>query len=168
MEESPNLGSPAAAPAHAVLAQASELIEIAEWAAVAATGVAPGVAANARAVLARLAGSAGAFPLRDQNRSAVGTFLALGLEELAKARRAHPAPRHTMVALTEEVGELARACLHAVSPDEENPYAREDVVKEGVQVLAMVLRVLTEGDWSLDLPAPIQSLPRFPVPGDDG
>jgi NTP pyrophosphatase (non-canonical NTP hydrolase) len=61
--------------------------------------------------------------------------------ELAKARKKFPSPEASMCALTEEVGELAKAML-----DE----SRERVRKEAIQVIAMAVRIIQEGDPTLD------------------
>ncbi|TGD78233.1 hypothetical protein [Hymenobacter wooponensis] len=62
-------------------------------------------------------------------------------EELARARLKFPNPQGSMTALTEEVGELAKALL-----DE----SWDRVVKEAIQVAVMAIRVATEGDPTLD------------------
>lgn len=59
--------------------------------------------------------------------------------ELAAARKKFPNPSLSMTALTEEVGELAKALLDE-SPDR--------VRKEATQVAVMAIRVATEGDPS--------------------
>jgi NTP pyrophosphatase (non-canonical NTP hydrolase) len=60
--------------------------------------------------------------------------------ELGKARAKFPSSYCSMVALTEEVGELAKACL------DESP---ERIMDEAVQVAAMAIRVAIEGDGSI-------------------
>ena len=66
--------------------------------------------------------------------------------ELVRARRKFPEPHFMMTAITEEVGELARAVLHKVAPEEPDPYAADDVLKEAVQVISTVVRLVVEGD----------------------
>jgi NTP pyrophosphatase (non-canonical NTP hydrolase) len=66
--------------------------------------------------------------------------LCLIVEELQSARSKFPSASKSMCALTEEVGELAKALL-----DESN----ERVVEEAVQVAVTAIRVATEGDASL-------------------
>jgi hypothetical protein len=61
--------------------------------------------------------------------------------ELTKARRKFPSARGSMCALTEEVGELAKACM-------DEPL--ENVIAEAVQVACMAIRVATEGDGTLN------------------
>lgn len=61
--------------------------------------------------------------------------------ELARARKKFPNPQASMTALTEEVGELAKALL-------DEPWDR--VIEEAVQVAVMAIRVATEGDPTLD------------------
>lgn len=62
-------------------------------------------------------------------------------EELGRAHTAFPSPAGCMCALTEEVGELAKALL-----DE----PRDRVRAEAVQVAVMAIRIATEGDPTLD------------------
>jgi hypothetical protein len=71
-------------------------------------------------------------------------FLEALVGELERARAKWPGNRVQMTALTEEVGELAKALLHL---DYEGGTA-PDVWKEAVQVAAMAVRVATEGDSS--------------------
>ena len=61
--------------------------------------------------------------------------------ELARARLKFPNPQGSMTALTEEVGELAKAIL-------DEPWER--VIAEATQVAVMAIRVATEGDPTLD------------------
>jgi hypothetical protein len=61
-------------------------------------------------------------------------------EELIRGRAKFPNPQGSMTALTEEVGELAKALL-------DEPWER--VVEEAVQVAVMAIRVATEGDPTL-------------------
>ena len=63
------------------------------------------------------------------------------LAELARARRKFPGDNVTMLALMEEVGELAKATF-------EEP--RANVRKEAVQVAVMAIRVILDGDHTLD------------------
>lgn len=60
--------------------------------------------------------------------------------ELARARARFPGDGVTMLALMEEVGELAKATF-------EEPSAR--VRKEAVQVAVMAIRVVLDGDGTL-------------------
>ncbi len=62
-------------------------------------------------------------------------------EELARAKKLFPSSDGVMTALTEEVGELAKALL-------DEPWDRVRV--EAVQVAAMAIRVALEGDPTLD------------------
>lgn len=64
-------------------------------------------------------------------------FLEQVAAELKRARTKFPSSRHSMTALMEEVGELAKAML------DESP---ERVYAEAVQVAAMAARVAEEGD----------------------
>lgn len=60
--------------------------------------------------------------------------------EIVSARRKFPNPSGSMTALTEEVGELAKALL-------DEPW--ENVEAEAIQVACMAIRVLEEGDPTL-------------------
>ena len=62
-------------------------------------------------------------------------------QETLLAIKKFPEPWGLMTALTEEVGELAKALMDESS---------DRVWKEAVQVAAMALRVAVEGDPSLD------------------
>ena len=62
-------------------------------------------------------------------------------DELARARKKFPDAAGAMCALTEEVGELAKAVL-------DEPAAR--VRREAVQVICMAVRIIQEGDRTLD------------------
>lgn len=84
-------------------------------------------------------------------------------KELVRAREKFPNNELLMAALTEEVGELAKALLS-------EPW--KNVVAEAVQVAAMAIRIAEEGDSTfadyrdrqeLDSPPPLGSL--LPLPG---
>jgi NTP pyrophosphatase (non-canonical NTP hydrolase) len=64
-------------------------------------------------------------------------FFREALEELQRARAKFPRSDCSLAALTEEVGELAKAML-------DEPVER--IWKEALQVAAMACRVATEGD----------------------
>lgn len=61
-------------------------------------------------------------------------------EEVARARRKFPGNRFMLAALTEEVGELAQAMLQKKGPT--------DIRREAVQVAAVAVRIIEEGDAS--------------------
>ncbi len=61
------------------------------------------------------------------------------LREVLRARKLFPGNNLNILALCEEHGELVKACM-----DEK----ADAIYKEGVQTIAMVIRVLTEGDVS--------------------
>jgi NTP pyrophosphatase (non-canonical NTP hydrolase) len=63
------------------------------------------------------------------------------MAELARARAKFPGDNVTMLALMEEVGELAKATF-------EEP--RSAVRKEAVQVAVMAIRVILDGDATLN------------------
>lgn len=67
-------------------------------------------------------------------------FMAKVREELKRARGKFPSPQCSFVALTEEVGELAKALL-------DEPVDR--IEAEAIQVAVMAIRVGTEGDPSI-------------------
>jgi hypothetical protein len=71
----------------------------------------------------------------------VDAFLDYVRDELARATDKFPDPAGSMTALTEEVGEVAKALL-----DE----SLDDVYAECVQVAVVALRVALQGDPSLD------------------
>lgn len=80
-------------------------------------------------------------------------ILRKSLSELVCARQKFPEPEHSTIALMEEVGELAQALLHLKEKADDTlktqAKLRENVHAEGIQVIAMVLRILTEGDKSI-------------------
>lgn len=63
-------------------------------------------------------------------------------KEIGRARTKFPHNRHLLAALIEEVGELAQAILQA-KPDEE-------IRKEAIQVCAVAIRIIKEGDADFD------------------
>ena len=73
--------------------------------------------------------------------------------ELEQARAKFPGTRHVMNALTEEVGELAQALLDQEYKQTPKDAAclNEKVRKEAVQVAAMAIRLLEEGDTTFPL-----------------
>lgn len=75
----------------------------------------------------------------------VGDFLADVNHEVYRAREKFPSSNCSLVALMEEVGELAQACLKVAAGKWSSGRIRE----EAVQVAAMAVRVATEGDPSL-------------------
>jgi NTP pyrophosphatase (non-canonical NTP hydrolase) len=69
------------------------------------------------------------------------TMDAIGAEVM-RARIKFPGNRFLLAALTEEVGELAQAMLQRAPKDE--------IEKEAIQVAAVAIRILEEGDASFD------------------
>lgn len=72
-------------------------------------------------------------------------FVAAVREELGQARRKFPESVLSMVALVEEVGELAQALLKYRADE----WTWDRVVAEAVQVAVMAQRVAVEGDSSI-------------------
>lgn len=68
---------------------------------------------------------------------------------LISARIKHKRTDHTLAALQEEVGELAEAMLCFSEPGREGSV--EAVIKEALQVAAVALRIVEEGDASFNL-----------------
>jgi|GEM_PF-1760571 len=83
-------------------------------------------------------------------------FMHAAVREVQRARQKFPMPNTTLAALTEEVGELAKALMDSGEGDPKQ--RRDDIWNEAVQVAAMAMRVAIEGD------------PAFPNsgPGDNG
>lgn len=86
--------------------------------------------------------------------------------ELIFATNKFPSNRHTLTALTEEVGELSKALLDQFqallyefqdsTPERMEDYNQE-IFKEAVQVASMAIRVMTEGDADFIYHPPIQA-----------
>ena len=62
-------------------------------------------------------------------------------DEIARARKKFPQPNALLAALTEEVGEVAEALMDK---------SWDEVTKECVQVCAMAIRIIHEGDPTLN------------------
>lgn len=71
--------------------------------------------------------------------------------EVRRARTKFPGNRYLLAALTEETGELARALLQRKPKDE--------VHRECLQVAAVALRILEEGDSTFDDLTEAEALP---------
>lgn len=69
-------------------------------------------------------------------------FVADVLEEFVRAGQKFPDPYGTVLALTEEVGELAKALADEPA---------KNVWAEAVQVAAMAMRIAVEGDPSINV-----------------
>ena len=63
-------------------------------------------------------------------------------DEIVRARAKFPGSRFLLAALTEEVGELARAILQRKTGDE--------IKREAIQVACVALRIYEEGDSAFD------------------
>lgn len=73
------------------------------------------------------------------------------VRELRRAREKFPNPDFMQLAIGEEYGEMCRAIAHVVNPMEPTPYAKGKLIKEAVQLIACVVRLLVEGDHSTGL-----------------
>jgi NTP pyrophosphatase (non-canonical NTP hydrolase) len=62
--------------------------------------------------------------------------------EVVKARSKFPGNKHLLATLLEEAGELAKAMLH------DRP--REEIEREAIQVCAVAVRIIEEGDAAFD------------------
>jgi hypothetical protein len=78
-----------------------------------------------------------------ETRDEIETFLENVAAEVHRAIVKFPQPNPTLAALTEEVGEVAKALLHL---REGKAHSWGDVYDEAVQVAAMALRIAVEGD----------------------
>jgi len=91
---------------------------------------------------------------RADTSHADGRFLADVAHELSRARAKFPGNTLQMMALTEEVGELAQALIdHRMGKQTE-----EQVYREAVQVAAMAVRVAVDGDSSNRYQGRVQSV----------
>lgn len=68
--------------------------------------------------------------------------------ELFKARSKFPSSNQSVLATFEEAGELCKAVLDR----QQGKATLEDIRNEAIQVAATALRVIIEGDPSLDIP----------------
>lgn len=75
------------------------------------------------------------------NRPSLSLLAAIG-DEVVRARTKFPGNKHLLAALTEEVGELAQACL------KDNP---AEIHKEAIQVACVAIRIIEEGDSAFDV-----------------
>ena len=85
---------------------------------------------------------------KEEKMTTNSEFLDAVAKEIGRARTKFPNPQMSMCALTEEVGELAQALLHARFKD--LPW--KAVYDEAVQVATMAMRVATEGDPTIATP----------------
>lgn len=98
----------------------------------------------------------------DRLTSPDGIVITMVRGELDAARRKFPGNLHRLVALMEEVGELAQAMMEH---DTDGSQTIQMVLREAVQVAAMAIRVATDGDenFSYLFPSIEEDLPRGPV-----
>jgi hypothetical protein len=76
------------------------------------------------------------------------------LAELDKARTLHPRSRYNALALQKQAGDVAKALLHNLDGEAPPPPKVYDVREQLIQVMAIALRMLIEGDASLGLEGP--------------
>lgn len=82
-------------------------------------------------------------------------FVQSMMSEVTRARTKFPGPNPTIAALTEEVGELAKAMLH-IREGKHRDWQR--VWDEAVQVAVMAMRAATEGDQTIGVVPPARPL----------
>lgn len=80
-------------------------------------------------------------------------------KELPKARELFPDTEDTMHALTEEVGELAKALIQQ-KHEPHKGVGCQDIFQEAIQVAVMAIRVAAEGDRNFPLYHPQKGLPQ--------
>ena len=76
--------------------------------------------------------------------------------EVARARVLFPDPKHLLHALTEEHGEVVKAALDLYS----GKGTYEELDKEIIQLIAMCIRLHTEGDPAINLDPPMKHVGR--------
>lgn len=91
-----------------------------------------------------------------------GIVITMVRGELDAARKKFPDNLHQLVALMEEVGELAQAMMEH---DRDGSQTIQMVLRKAVQVASKAIRVATEGDENFAYLFPIveEDLPRGPV-----
>ena len=98
------------------------------------------------------------YVARDDVPDPVFEFLNEVADEIERATALHPGPNPNLAALTEEVGELAQALLTARAVVNDlarcHPAYWHDVRTEAVQVATMALRIVLEGDPTLEVVRP--------------
>lgn len=75
-------------------------------------------------------------------------FIQASINERDRAIKLFPKSDHVLLALNEEHGELVKAIM-------DHKYGKgsiEDVRSEAIQVMAMILRLVEEGDPTINLP----------------
>lgn len=82
--------------------------------------------------------------IREQARE-LNTIYDEVTSELFAARQKFPSSNCCVAALMEEVGELTQAVLKVAA----GKWPAERIREEGIQVMAMALRIMTEGDPSI-------------------
>jgi phosphoribosyl-ATP pyrophosphohydrolase len=68
-------------------------------------------------------------------------------QEAHKAIKRYPQPNYVLLKIAEEAGEVVRAGIHVA----ENRMDRQELQKEVVQLIAMLMRLVEEGDQTIGL-----------------
>lgn len=84
----------------------------------------------------------------------VMSVVSKALREARKAMKKYPQPNYVISKVAEESGEVVKAAIHAAEGRED----LEEVEKESIQAIAMIIRLLIEGDEVHGLPP--QEFPR--------
>ena len=84
----------------------------------------------------------------------VFTITVAALNEARKAMKKYPQPNYVITKVAEEAGEVVKAAVHAAEGREK----LSEVEAESIQAIAMIIRLLIEGDEVHGLPP--QPFPR--------
>jgi hypothetical protein len=79
----------------------------------------------------------------EQKQIYISDILSAARASAEKASKKFPQPNYVALKVAEEAGEVVRACVHYA---EGRDCTWDDIEKECVQTIAMILRLLTEGD----------------------
>lgn len=116
--------------------------------------------ATSRARVARTALSAPPAPAVSQaaadvpdERSYIASLLPRAYEAAGKAAQRYPQPNYLIAKLAEEAGEVVRGMIHYA----EGRMMWLEVEDEIVQLLAMLIRLTTEGDQTVGMASPTQA-----------
>ena len=87
------------------------------------------------------------------DREYIDSLLPRAHEAAAKAMRKYPTPNYTVAKVAEEAGEVVRGAIHFA----EGRMPWPEVEGEIVQLLAMLIRLTTEGDQTIGMAPPFAS-----------